>query len=112
MKRRLHYMTIEDVSPEETSKLSDILEEEYNSKVEAAKNRMPLRKKASILKILNPPDALWGHIGVNGKNSIDKVLKALTRMSEAVPRLTWILYGENKIFGGEVLLKNGRILNQ
>lgn len=105
-------MTIENVRPEETGHLADVLEEEYNSKVVSPGERMPLRKKGRILEGLSPPDAVWGHVGVNGKENIGRVLKVLRKMSEAVPRLTWILYGENRIFGGEVFLKNGRILNQ
>lgn len=105
-------MTIEGVQSEEVSQLADILEERYNSKIKKAKKRMPLRKKRTILEGLNPPNALWGHVKINGKESAKKVLTVLEKMSEVVPRLTWILYSENRIFSGELFLKAGRILNQ
>lgn len=105
-------MTIENVQSEEISQLAEILEDHYNSKAKKAKERMPLRKKGTILEGLNPPDALWGHVKVDGEESVTKVLMVLEKMSEAVPRLTWILYSENRIFGGELFLKGGRILNQ
>lgn len=104
-------MTIEGVKPEETRCLGEVLENEYNSKVKKASERMPLRKKGRILPGLNPSDALWGHIEIKDEGNIEKVLKILRKMSKTIPRLTWILYGENKIFGGELFLKDGRILN-
>lgn len=110
MRPRLHYLTKEEVQPEELGVLNYILEEEYNSK-NSNGCQMRLQKKRKILEAINPPDSLWCHVEVNGENS-ETVLRTLKKLSKAIPRLTWILYGENKIFNGEIQIKAGKILSE
>lgn len=111
MKKRIHYMTEEEVRPEEVELLTEIIRKEYAEKNSDGKE-MPLWKKGRILNCLTPTDALWGHVGVDGEGEVEVALRALERMSEAVPRLTWILHDENKIWGGEIFLRAGKFLDK
>ncbi|MBS3815737.1 MAG: hypothetical protein KGY45_04165 [Hadesarchaea archaeon] len=88
-----------------------VLKHISNNFKKSEETNLPLWKKKKLLKTLNPLNAIWGHTQINEENTRE-ILKTLKKLSSATPHLTWILYGENKIFDGELIIKNGKLIEE
>ncbi len=104
MMGNIHYQTLEAVEPEELEILRR-LKEDYNSGCRSSRERIKLWRKGDILICMEPPEARWGFswAGDGGKG---RVLEALLRMSAATPRLTWVIFDEDR--RAEIAIRGGR----
>ena len=110
MGRTIHYHTKEAVTPEEFKRLREV-QKEYNTRYNWKHGEIKLWKKSWILR--EPPlNALWGYTKVYRNDEDGKaVIQAIKKMSKATPRLTWILYDEGDLTGGnEIGIKKGKII--
>ena len=98
----IHYQTLEAVEPRELQVLRAI-KEEFNAG-KSPSERIKLWRKDDILTCLEPREARWGFSKVQDGGK-ERLLRALERMSEATPRLTWIVYDEGDL--KEFVLKGG-----
>ena len=101
----VHYQTLETVNPEELQALRAI-KEGFNER-RGFWERIKLWRKSDILDGLEPRGARWGFTRVRDDEDRLRVVLAMRRMSQATPRLTWVLYDEGD-GGKEVVLKGGR----
>ncbi|MCS7132029.1 MAG: hypothetical protein NZ934_04820, partial [Hadesarchaea archaeon] len=90
----IYYQTLEAVAPEELEILRR-LKEDYNAGCRSSRERIKLWRKGDILTCMEPLEARWGFswAGDGGKG---RVLEALQRMSVATPRLTWVIFDEDR----------------
>ena len=101
---RIHYQTLEAVSPNELRALRAIKERFNGGK--GFEERIKLWRKDDILACLEPGEARWGFSEVHDGGR-PGLLHALKRMSAATPRLTWVVFdeGERK----ELVLRGGEV---
>ena len=88
----VHYQTLEAVNPEELRALQAI-KERFNEQRDFW-GKIKLWRKADILEGLEPSGARWGFTRVSSDAERQQVLSTIRRMSEATPRLTWLIYDE------------------
>ncbi|MDI6883711.1 MAG: hypothetical protein QMD00_01000 [Hadesarchaea archaeon] len=100
----IHYQTLEAVDPEELQALR-IVKEQFNER-RSFWERIKLWEKSDILAELEPKGARWGFTRVRDDRDRLQVVLTLRRMSQATPRLTWVLYDECN-GGKEVVLRGG-----
>jgi len=105
----IHYQTLEPVNPDELQTLRAV-KEEFNAS-RGFNERIKLWRKDDILDCLEPGEARWGFTQVRNEEEKLRVVSVMKRMSEATPRLTWVLYDEGD-GGREVVLKAGKPLGQ
>lgn len=100
----VHYQTLEAVEPEELRQLVRI-KARFNED-RGFWERIKLWRKSDILERLEPNGARWGF--TRARNDEDRLRLVLTirEMSQATPRLTWVMYDEGN-GGKEVVLKGG-----
>ena len=70
-------------------------------------DRIKLWRKSDILEGLEPKGARWGFTRLRGNEDRLKVILTIRRLSQATPRLTWVVYDEGNS-GREVVLRGGR----
>jgi len=101
MGRTLHYRTKEAVTAEESEQIQGIVKK-YNAGHRWAYENIKLWKEAG--------GRLWGFTKVN-ENDRDRklVIQAIEEMSEATPRLTWMIFDEGELSKGKwVKFKGGK----
>ena len=103
---RVHYQTLEAVSADELRVLRAIKEGFNWGK--SSKERIKLWRKDDILTSLQPGEARWGFSEV-GDGSKREVLYTLELMSAATPKLTWVVFDENK--REELVLQGGKVVS-
>jgi len=100
---RIHYQTLEAVGEGELRALRAIKEGFNEGK--GFEERIKLWRKDDILTCLQPAGARWGFSEVHDGGK-QEVLQALERMSEATPRLTWLVFDEGR--REELVLRGGK----
>lgn len=103
----IHYQTLEAVGPKELRALCAI-KEQFNAG-RSFGERIKLWRKSDILEGLKPLGARCGFTRVRDDEDRLQVILALRRMSQATPRLTWLLYDEGNS-GKENVLKGGKLV--
>ncbi len=101
----IHYQTLETVGPEELRALRAI-KGEFNAR-RAFSERIKLWRKSDILEGMEPRGARWGFTRVRDDKDRLRIVLTIRRMSQATPRLTWLLCDEGD-GSGEVVLKGGK----
>jgi len=107
---RIYYQTKESVSDEELSKLKELLEK-FNVSRRSAGCRIKLWRKCDILDCLSPMNSRWGFTIVHDAEEREALMEILFKMSEATPRLTWLLLDEGN-GGKEVVVRGGRLVGE
>ena len=100
----VHYQTLEAVEPEEMRQLVRI-KARFNGE-RGFWERIKLWRKSDILERLEPSDARWGFTRARDDEDRLRLVLTIREMSQATPRLTWVLYDEGN-GGKEVVLKDG-----
>jgi hypothetical protein len=101
----IHYQTLEAVGQEELRALCRI-KDRFNEHRNFF-DRIKLWRKSDILEGLEPKGARWGFTRAHGEQDRLKVILTIRRLSQATPRLTWIVYDEGN-GGREFVLRGGR----
>ncbi|MFH1821414.1 MAG: hypothetical protein ABH852_03095 [Methanobacteriota archaeon] len=100
----VHYQTLEAVEPEELRQLVRI-KARFNGE-RGFWERIKLWRKSDILEKLEPSGARWGFTRTRDDEDRLRLVLTLREMSQATPRLTWVLCDECN-GGKEVVLKGG-----
>lgn len=100
----IHYQTLEAVAPEELRRLVRI-KAKFNED-RCFWERIKLWRKSDILERLKPNGARWGFTRARDDKDRLRLVLTLREMSQATPRLTWVMYDEGN-GGKEVVLKGG-----
>jgi len=101
----IHYQTLEAVGQEELQTLRRI-KDRFNER-RSFFDRIKLWRKSDILEGLKPKGARWGFTRVRGEQDWLQVILTIRGLSQATPRLTWVVYDEGN-GGREVMLRGGR----
>ncbi len=100
----VHYQTLEAIEPEELRQLTRI-KAKFNED-RSFWERIKLWRKSDILERLEPSSARWGFTQARDDEDRLRLLLTIREMSQATPRLTWVLYDEDN-GGKEVILRGG-----